>query len=89
MFLIQNPDGSKMLVESLDGHEGCETLESGVTIPRVPCCERVNGSWRINKAACRRELRIKHLNSLTNAALVELIEVRLDDLEARMKGLNR
>lgn len=93
MTLIRAPNGDRMLVSSLAGHEDCEIEETGVAEPRVPGCERVDkpdGSgrmWRINKAECRRMIRAAEVRSMHRIELVEMLEAQIRALEERMATL--
>jgi len=95
MTLIQAPNGDVMLVRSLEGHEDCKILEENVSEPRVPGCERVPKAdgkgkrWKINKDESRRMIRAAQLRAMDRIDLVELIEGRLDPLEARVEALEQ
>jgi hypothetical protein len=81
-YLIETPEGEKVLVESLSGHENCTVLEEGVTEPKVPCCERVDGTWVIDKDAAREAMRYEGLPPRA-VTLFKEMEARLIVLETQ------
>lgn len=93
MTLIKAPNGDVMLVGSLEGHEDCAVLETGVAEPRVPGCERVDkpdGSgrmWKIHKGECRRMIRAAKVRSMHRIELVEMLEAQIEALTARVAAL--
>lgn len=93
MTLIEAPNGDKMLVRDLTGHEDCVVLETGVAEPRAPGCERVDKPdgagrmWRINKPECRRALRTAEVRAMSRIELVEMLEAQIEELRARVVAL--
>lgn len=83
MYLIKMGD-EVQCVQSLEGYEGCEVLEEGVAAPRHPCCERVDGRWRINRESARRE----KLHGMPRGELIDMFEARIAALEERLEALD-
>lgn len=69
MILIEH-DGEKMLVDSLDGHDGCTVLCDHVEdAPHDHCSMCDDGEWIEDTAALERA----RINKMSNAELVEHI----------------
>lgn len=94
MTLIKAPNGDVMLVGSLEGHEDCAVLETGVSEPRVPGCERVDkpdGSgrmWKINKDECRRMIRTAEVRAMSRIELVEMLEAQIRANDEKLASMD-
>jgi hypothetical protein len=81
-YLIQEKNGDQCLVLELAGHEECKILEEGVTAPKVPHCERIDGRWRIpDKAKTRHAIRVSRAAAATLVQEVTALEDRIAVLE--------
>lgn len=73
MILIEH-DGEKMLVESIEGHEGCTVLCDHVDdAPHDHCTLCDDGEWVEDLGA----METAAINRMTNAELVEYIMGRI------------
>jgi hypothetical protein len=72
MILIEH-NGERLLVNSLDGHEGCKVIEQDVEEQPHDHCRRENGRWVEDTEAKAKAEHNARLMAMTRAELIDYI----------------